>query len=51
MTLNFRQIRRMITILEFLGLFGRWKTYALCSAFEMERKGRLNVEISLTGEK
>ena len=25
-TLNFRQIRRMVTILEFLGLFGRWNT-------------------------
>ena len=35
-TLNFSQNRRMITILEFLGLFGRWKTYALRSEFEME---------------
>ena len=34
-TLNFRQNRRMLAILEFLGLFGRWKTYALRSAFEM----------------
>ena len=35
-TLNFRQNRLMLAILEFLSLFGRWKTYALRSAFEME---------------
>ena len=50
-THNFLQNRRMIAILAFLGLFWRWKTYALRSACELESKWRLNVEISQTGEK
>ena len=35
-TLNFRQNRRMLAILEFLGLFGRLKTYAQHSACKVE---------------
>ena len=48
-THNSRQNRRVITILEFLGVSWRWKTYALHSACEMERKRRLNVWNILNG--
>ena len=50
-SLNLRQNRRMIAICEFLGLFRRWKTRALRFASKMERKERLNVELSQTGKK
>ena len=50
-SLNFFQNRRMIAICVFLGLFRRWKSYALRSACKMEWKERLNVEISQTGKK
>ena len=48
-SLNFFHNRRMIAICVFLGLFRRWKTRELRFACKMERKERLNVEISQTG--
>ena len=41
----------MKAICESLGLFWRWKAYALPSACKMEWNLRLNVEVSLTWEK
>ena len=45
-THNFSQNRRMKAICESLGLFWRWKAYALHSACRMEWNLRLNVVIS-----
>ena len=50
-SLNFLQNRRIMLNYVCLDLFRRWKTCALRSARIMQCKGRLNVEISQTGEK
>ena len=50
-SLNFLRNRRIIAICVYLDLFLRWKRRALRSARIMQWKGRLNVEVSQTGEK
>ena len=50
-TYSYRQNRRIIAICVCLSLFRRWRKRALRSARIMQRKYRLNVEMSQKGEK
>ena len=50
-TQNFRRNRQMIEFCDLIGLLRRWKTRAIHSRSIMQRKERLNVEISEMGEK